>query len=52
MVVNQGILATQFKLIAQKTGIYDFERYIDASSTPNWESKAIDWIKNGIDPDK
>ncbi len=52
VVVNQGILATQFKLIAQKTGIYDFERYIDASITPNWESKAIDWIKNGIDPDK
>lgn len=51
VVVSQGILATQFKLIAQKTGIYDWERYIDASVVTNWENIAIDWLKNGKDPD-
>jgi hypothetical protein len=51
VVVSQGFLATQFKMIAQQTGIYEWERYIDSESNPNWEQVAIDWIKNGKDFD-
>lgn len=42
----------QFKRIAQETGIYQWECYIDEQSDPNWERTGIDWIKNGVDPDK
>ncbi len=42
----------QFKRIAQQTGIYQWERYIDETSNPNWEKAGVDWIQNGIDPDK
>ena len=52
VILNSTILTMQFKRIAKETGIYDWERYIDASSVPNWEKVALDWIKNEIDPDK
>ena len=52
VVVNQGFIATQFKMMAQDSGIYEWERYIDASSKPNWEKIGIDWIVNNIDPDQ
>lgn len=42
----------QFKRIAQETGIYEWERYIDASSVPEWEKKGISWIREKIDPDE
>lgn len=51
VIVNQGFIATQFKMIAQQTGIYEWERYIDASASSNWEEIAINWILNSKDPD-
>ncbi len=51
VIVSQGFLATQFRMIAQQTGIYEWERYIDSANNPNWEEIAIDWIKKGKDPD-
>jgi hypothetical protein len=42
----------QFKRIAKQTGIYAFERYLDASKTPGYEKIGIAWIQNGVDPDK
>jgi hypothetical protein len=51
VILSQGFLATQFKMIARDTGIYEWERYIDTSSNPNWENVAIDWVVNGKDPD-
>ena len=41
----------QFKRIAQVTGIYKWERYINASSVNDWEETGINWVDNGIDPD-
>lgn len=52
VVLNSPITTLQFKRIAQETGIYQWERYFDASKTANFEKSAIDWIKNAIDPDK
>ena len=34
-----------------ETGIYEWERYIDASKTPKWEEIGIEWLVNNIDPD-
>lgn len=52
VILASSVVKMQFKRIAQETGIYQWERYIDASSTPDWEKVATDWLKSGIDPDK
>ncbi len=41
----------QFKRIARETGIDQWERYINASATPNWEQVGIDWLTRAADPD-
>jgi len=52
VIVSSAVTKMQFQRIAKETGIYEWERYIDASSVGNWEKVAIDWIANGKDPDK
>ena len=52
VIVENAIVHIQFKRIAKETGVYKWERYIDASADENWESKGILWITKGIDPDK
>jgi hypothetical protein len=51
VIVSQGFIASQLKLVAKDTGIYEWEKYIDSSSKENWEELAINWITNGSDPD-
>ena len=52
VVLDNAVTTMQFKRIAKKTGIYEWERYIDASATPNWEKVGEDWIVKAEDPDK
>ncbi len=52
VILDSALLTMQFKRIAKETGIYEWERYINASVTPNWEEVGINWIAKGIDPDK
>jgi len=52
VILSSNLTKIQFKNIARDTGIYAFERYIDASSEPGWEQIGIKWITEGIDPDK
>ena len=52
VILNSPITTMQFKGIAHETGIYEWERYIDASTEPDWEKVGLDWIINSIDPDK
>ena len=49
--VNNKVTALQFKRLAKESGIYQWERYVDASSTPDWAGVAIKWVVDGIDPD-
>jgi hypothetical protein len=51
VILLSATLTYQFKQIAKTSGIYAFERYIAADDTPDWEQKAIAWIKSGTDPD-
>lgn len=51
VIVNNPLTAAQFKRLANDSGIYVWERYIDASSVPNWDKIAVDWVKNKVDPD-
>lgn len=52
VILNSAITKMQFQRIAKETGIDQWERYIDASSKPNWEDIGVHWISKGIDPDK
>ena len=52
VILNSASIQMQFKRLAKESGIYAWERYIDASNTPNWEKVGVDWIMNGVDPDK
>ncbi|MEE9441557.1 MAG: hypothetical protein V3V99_02680 [candidate division Zixibacteria bacterium] len=52
VILDNPVLTMQFKQIAHETGIYQWERYIDASANPNWEKAGLDWLEKSIDPDK
>lgn len=44
VILATTIVTMQFKRIAKESGIDKWETYIDASSTPDWQKNAIDWI--------
>jgi hypothetical protein len=50
--VANAVIALQFKRLAQESGIYQWERYLDCSKDANWERSAENWIARGQDPDK
>ena len=50
--LNTLVVTMQFKRLARESGIYAWERYVDAGKLTNWERVAEDWIINGTDPDK
>lgn len=50
-IVPSSIMKSQMKRLAKENGTYDKARYIDSSTTSNWEQSASDWIEKGIDPD-
>lgn len=52
VIVSDSVTNMQFKRIAKETGIYDWERYVDASAVENWEEVGLNWIEKAIDPDK
>lgn len=52
VIIDSAVTKMQFVRIAKETGIYAWERYIDASSVADWEKVGIDWITKGIDPDR
>ena len=50
VVVDSATLVLQFERIAKETGIYEWEKYFDASAGDDWEKAAVDWIENEVDP--
>lgn len=50
VILADEVLALQFRRLAKQSGIFDHERYIDASSVRNWEQVGLDWIIKGIEP--
>lgn len=43
---------TQVKQMAQESGVYEWERYIDSDSDTNWKNTGEEWIINAVDPDR
>ncbi len=52
VVLADAITAMQFQRIARQSGIYSYERYIDASATPMFKEVGLEWLLHGKDPDK
>lgn len=50
VILNSPVVAAQFRRIGGETGIGKWERYIDASSVPNWEDAGMDWLLEALDP--
>jgi hypothetical protein len=50
VILESATIAMQFERLARESGIYSFERYINAAANPNWRAKALGWIENKIDP--
>ncbi len=51
VILSDSLTRMQFTRIAKKSGIYEWERYIDSSTTENWEKIGMEWILNSKDPD-
>lgn len=51
VVVADPLIAMHVKRLSWDSGVYEWERYIDASVEPDWERLAVEWIDHGIDPD-
>lgn len=52
VILDSAVAKIQTTRLARNSGIYAWERYLDASKDLDWEKKAVDWIVHGIDPDK
>jgi hypothetical protein len=51
VVLNSAIATLQARRLGKETGIDRWARYIDASSLPDWEKIAIDWLTGVKDPE-
>ncbi len=51
VVLDSTVALIQILRLAKTSGVYAYERYLDALKDPDWEAKAVDWIARAIDPD-
>jgi hypothetical protein len=52
VILDSPLMTMQTMRLSKQSGIYAFERYIDASTDANWQQHAEAWVNSGIDPDK
>ena len=50
VILDDAIMRIQFMRLARQSGIFKYERYIDASAHKHWLAKARNWVSHGIDP--
>lgn len=51
VIISDDVTYKQMKLVAKKTGICKWERYINSETCPDWEKAGHNWLVHGIDPD-
>lgn len=51
VILSSPVIAAQFRRIGGETGIGKWERYIDASTVPDWEERGLNWLFNQVDPE-
>jgi hypothetical protein len=52
VVLASAVIAMQFRRLAKESGIYEWERYLDPSTHPDFESVGVAWLEKAADPDK
>ncbi len=50
VVVQDAVAIMQFRRIGRGTGVDKVERFINAASTPQWQSVAKQWVTAGVEP--
>ena len=50
VILDDAITKIQFMRLARKSGIFKYERYINASAHRDWLAKARNWVKDAIAP--
>ena len=51
VILDNAATTMQFRRIARETGIYEWERYIDASEVENWEEMGLAWRVDEKEPE-
>lgn len=51
VILDSAVLTLQFRRLAKESGIYDWERYINAGDVEDWQRQALEWLLEGVDPD-
>lgn len=51
VVLDSTVALIQILRLSKASGVYAYERYLDASKDADWERRAEDWIIRAIDPD-
>jgi hypothetical protein len=50
VILQDPITTIQFMRLARLSGIFKYERYIDASAHKDWRQAARDWVKDAVAP--
>jgi hypothetical protein len=50
VVVERAATRELYERLARESGVYQWERYISAETTPDWEMRGWSWIDFGLDP--
>ena len=50
VILQDAITTIQFMRLAKKSGIFKFERYIDASAHKEWRQEARNWVIHAVAP--
>jgi hypothetical protein len=50
VILDDAITTIQFRRLAKRSGIYKYERYIDASTHKDWLQVARKWVECGLPP--
>jgi hypothetical protein len=50
VILQDAITTIQFMRLARKSGIFEYERYIDASEHKEWLHEARDWVMHAVAP--
>ena len=51
VVLSSPELVERFGRLARESGDDEWERFIDASTRPDWEKVALDWLEGNVSPD-
>jgi hypothetical protein len=50
VILEDAITTIQFRRLAKRSGIFKYERYLDASIHKDWLQDARKWVEHGLPP--